>query len=157
MNKPKLSAKLRDTLTGYEGVAVARLEYLSGAVQFCVVKKVGEDGVSPKGSYIDVQRLEEVEGPTIDVPKTPAPFDLGDRLRDKITGLEGIATAKVNYVNGCLHYGVTPKKEKKEKEQPEAEYIDSKLLELVKVNAVKVKVVETGFDQAPPSSGLSYS
>lgn len=154
MQEFSLSSKLRDILTGYEGTATARLEYINGTVQFCVVKAVGDDGVYPKGHYIDWQRLEEISGPTIDVSVPDAPFKMGDHLRDKITGLEGIATCKVNYVNGCVHYGITPKKAKKEMKQPETEYVDVQCLKLVKANAVKIKTEETGCDQMPSSQGL---
>jgi len=157
MKEFALSSILRDTLTGYQGAATAKVRDLNGTVQYCLVRPMGDDGVYPKGTYIDWQRLEELEGPTIDIPRHCAPFDLGDLLRDKITGLQGIATQKVDYVNGCVHYGITPKKEKKEIKQPETEYVDSACLELVKANAVNIKAEETGCDQAPSSSGLSYS
>ncbi len=35
--------------------------------------------------------------------------NLGKEARDKVTGFEGIITAKVNYLYGCNQYGITPK------------------------------------------------
>lgn len=70
----KLGNKVRDKVTGYEGVATARVEYLNGCVQFCVKPKVGSDGKMPDPEYIDVQQLEVVsQGDTITPSKTGGP------------------------------------------------------------------------------------
>lgn len=34
---------------------------------------------------------------------------LGDKVKDKVSGFEGIATAKTIFLNGCLQIEVTPK------------------------------------------------
>ena len=34
---------------------------------------------------------------------------LGDRVKDRVTGVVGIATAKVEYLNGCVQFAVEPK------------------------------------------------
>ena len=155
MSEFELSAKLRDKLTGYQGSATARLETLDGTIQFCLVKEMGDDGKYPEGTYIDFERLEQISDPLIDVSERHAPFNLGDRLKDKISGLEGIATAKVDYMNGCLHYAITPKKLKKEIKPPKTEYVPVEFLELVKAKVVKIQGTETGCDMTPPSRGLS--
>ena len=70
----KLGNKVRDKVTGYEGVATARVEYLNGCVQYCVKPKVGSDGKMPDPEYIDVQQLEVVkEGVTVEPLKTGGP------------------------------------------------------------------------------------
>lgn len=70
----KLGNKVRDKVTGYEGVATARVEYLNGCVQFCVKPRVGSDGKMPDHEYIDVQQLEVVsQGDTITPSKTGGP------------------------------------------------------------------------------------
>lgn len=35
-------------------------------------------------------------------------FNLGDRVRDKITGFEGIVVARTQWFNNCNTYGVQP-------------------------------------------------
>lgn len=35
-------------------------------------------------------------------------LELGFKVKDKVTGLEGIATARIDYLYGCRQYGVTP-------------------------------------------------
>ena len=36
-------------------------------------------------------------------------IELGNKVRDKVTGLEGIAMCKCIYLNGCIQYEVQPK------------------------------------------------
>lgn len=56
-----LGNKVRDKVTGFEGIATARIEYINKCVQFCVKPKVKEDGKMPDGEYIDVDELEIVD------------------------------------------------------------------------------------------------
>ena len=35
-------------------------------------------------------------------------MEIGDRVKDVITGLEGIATGKTEYLNGCRQFYVQP-------------------------------------------------
>lgn len=58
----ELGQKVRDTVTGFEGIAVSRLEYLNGCVQYLVKPKVGDDGKLPEGEWIDAQQVEVVDG-----------------------------------------------------------------------------------------------
>lgn len=59
-----LGSKVQDKVTGFTGIATAKVEYLNGCIQYCVKPKVGEDGKMPEGSYIDHQQLVVIEGAT---------------------------------------------------------------------------------------------
>lgn len=78
----KLGQKVRDTVTGFVGVATSKVEYMNGCVQFCVKPSVDEDGKMQDGHYIDIDQLEVVDettkrmvkekptgGPQADTPK----------------------------------------------------------------------------------------
>ncbi len=54
---------------------------------------------------------------------------LGNKVRCKISGFEGIATAKVEYINGCTQYCIAPRS--KDNNIPENQYIDIQQLEVV--------------------------
>lgn len=69
---------------------------------------------------------------------------LGTKVIDKVTGFEGIATSRVEYINGCIQYGVTPKVKKDDTTAyPDSTYVDEGQLELVK-KEVKIKTERTG-------------
>lgn len=70
-------------------------------------------------------------------------FNLGDKVKDTISGLTGIATARLEYLNGCVQYGVSGKADKDGK-IPDTMYIDHSQLTLVTPKAVTVKAADTG-------------
>ena len=43
---------------------------------------------------------------------------LGNKVRDKVTGMEGIAVSRVEYLNGCVQYAVQPPYKKGLAEMP---------------------------------------
>ena len=74
MSKIKLGDKVRDKVTGFEGIATSRVEYINKCVQFCVKPKMGKDNKMPDGEYIDIDQLEVVgEGVLIESEPTGGP------------------------------------------------------------------------------------
>lgn len=74
-----LGQKVKDRVTGFTGIAVAKVEYLNGCIQFCVKPEMSEPGKMPDGQYIDDHQLEiigegivvarrETGGPSPDTP-----------------------------------------------------------------------------------------
>lgn len=59
----ELGKKYRDNISGFEGVATARFEYLTGCIRYCL-ESGGKDG-KPEEWIFDEQRLEEVEAPPV--------------------------------------------------------------------------------------------
>jgi len=73
-------------------------------------------------------------------------FELGEVLKDKVTGFSGVVMVRAEYFTGCIHYGLCPQT-LKEGKSIDWEWIDESLL--VKVEkakkiafAEKEKVVE---------------
>lgn len=63
---------------------------------------------------------------------------LGDRVRDKISGYEGIAVARVEFLNGCIQYTVARKLKKGQEVSPAGEpSFDSYSLEVVKPKVIE--------------------
>lgn len=57
-------------------------------------------------------------------------FELGSRLRDKVDGMTGIATARCLYLNGCVQYCIKPHVDKDGK-NVDGMFVDEQQLELV--------------------------
>lgn len=76
---------------------------------------------------------------------------LGNVVRDAVTGFEGVATAKVEYINGCTQYCVTPKST--DGKMPDAVYLDHQRLEFVS-NGIALPSSDTGGEMrdAPSTS-----
>ncbi len=51
-------------------------------------------------------------------------FDLGSRLKDKVTGFSGIALCVSFYMTGCVQYGLQPSRLKEDGGVPDWEWFD---------------------------------
>jgi hypothetical protein len=57
----QLGDKVRDTVTGFTGIATARVEYISGCVRYAVTPQVGEDNKMLDAQYCDWQTMVVLE------------------------------------------------------------------------------------------------
>lgn len=67
----------------------------------------------------------------------PMPIRLGDRVRDIVTGIEGVATSRTEWLNGCVRFGIEFATGKNGDQQLRRESFDEEQLELVKARAVQ--------------------
>jgi hypothetical protein len=79
-------------------------------------------------------------------------IQLGDRVRDMVTGLEGVTTSKTEWLNGCIRWGIEYLRVTKEGAKIiERETFDEEQLEVVKVAAVKPRrMMETRVASGSP-------
>ena len=70
-------------------------------------------------------------------------FKLGDKVRDKISGLEGIITSRIEFLNGCVQYGIQPPVTP-DGTMREVEYIDEEQLEHIEEKKKSIKKNDTG-------------
>lgn len=61
MNEIKLGDKVRDKITGFTGIVVAKTEYINGCIQYNVAPKVGKDNKILEDISIDEQCLEVIK------------------------------------------------------------------------------------------------
>ncbi len=73
---------------------------------------------------------------------------LGDKVRDKLTDLEGTVTARTEYIYGCTQFEVTPRT-LHEGKPVEGPWIDEPQLELVK----PIKKIKKKKQTVPPHGG----
>jgi hypothetical protein len=64
----KLGAKVKDLISGFEGIATGRCEYLYGCAQIIITPdKIGDKGERLDGEWFDEQRVEVIEARPIPV------------------------------------------------------------------------------------------
>jgi hypothetical protein len=132
----KLGHKVRDLITGYEGIAYQELLLMSGTVQFAVQPPMTDDkkGEMPSGMNLDVHTLEYVDD-GIFGRVIPPPADalvavkLGEEVVDEVTGLKGMVMSRTTFANGCVYFTVQPPMVKGE--VPEIAFLDWKRLKRV--------------------------
>jgi len=57
-------------------------------------------------------------------------IELGDKVKDKVTGFIGIVVARTEFINGCIQYSVAPKVGKNNQFQEEMS-IDEQSLKVI--------------------------
>jgi hypothetical protein len=57
----QLGIKVKDKITGFEGIVTGFVTYLSGCNQSLVVPPVDKDGKVVEGVWFDVQRLDRID------------------------------------------------------------------------------------------------
>ncbi len=67
--KFKLGVKVKDSVTGMQGIVIGRLEYLNGCKQYDVQPKMLKDGKRADNWWIDGNQLTKV-GEAVRVRKT---------------------------------------------------------------------------------------
>ena len=77
------------------------------------------------------------------------PIQLGDRVKDPVSGAVGIAVSTTVYLHGCIRIGVQPEKTDKDGKLRDPQYFDQSQLVVVKV-AVHTPMVLT-VAEAPPT------
>lgn len=70
----ELGSKVKDIVSGLKGVAVSRIEYLNGCVQYGVKPPVGKDGKDVDCQYIDEGQLEVTKAKKVTPIPKPAPL-----------------------------------------------------------------------------------
>lgn len=76
---------------------------------------------------------------------------LGDIVKDKITGFEGVVIAKTEWLYGCIRIGIQSRSISKEGTIPEAQWIDIAQAEIITKNYAKIEnPSETDIGSIPP-------
>ncbi|HDK42067.1 MAG TPA: hypothetical protein ENG87_01705 [Candidatus Pacearchaeota archaeon] len=65
----KLGSKVRNKISGFVGIAVARTEFLNGCIQYNVQPKAGKDNKVPEDIAVDVGSLEMIQPKKVKIKK----------------------------------------------------------------------------------------
>lgn len=78
-------------------------------------------------------------------------FDLGDRVKDSITGFAGIVIARTEYLNGCARYQLQCETLDKDGKPQEWQSFDEMQLKLLKPHVATGQQVTGGPQKSEPS------
>lgn len=65
-------------------------------------------------------------------------IELGDKVKDMVTGFGGVVVCRCVWLNGCVRFGVQPDKIGKDGKLPDYTWIDEPQLSIVQKAKVKV-------------------
>lgn len=78
-------------------------------------------------------------------------FELGDAVKDVVTGFNGIITGRSEFITGCRQYSVTARK--LEGGETKIVWFDEDRLKATKAAKVKLKITNDGGPQITPAKG----
>jgi len=70
-------------------------------------------------------------------------IELGDKVKDTITGFQGIAVQKAIHMNGCIRWCIQPPVDKEGK-FPDACWVDEHSIEVLEPQKIKVEQTKRG-------------
>lgn len=68
----KLGTLVREIVTGFEGIATGRVEYITGCNQVLVAPRVKDDGAFIDSQWFDEQRLEVIKKEVVKLDNSTA-------------------------------------------------------------------------------------
>lgn len=89
---------------------------------------------------------------TIDTTRA---VNLGDRVRDKISGFQGIVTGRTEYLNGCARVVIEPE-ELHDGQIIESRYFDEQQIQVIEAGVIARGDMTTGgprVNTPPPKTG----
>lgn len=66
-------------------------------------------------------------------------FELGDKVKDLVSGFSGIITTRTEHLNGCKQYGIAPPTDK-----------DGKMLEGYNIDGEQLVLIDKGLNKTSP-------
>lgn len=148
-----LGLTYRDRVSGFVGVAFCRTDYMNGTIQIGVNPGVDDKGKLQDREFFDYQRMEryihttdvaaDLQRRDLDDTEGFNAFDFGDKVKDDVTGLEGIVTARAVHIIGCVQVCIQPQAIK-DGVPAEAQWFDWKRLRKVDAPPVEVRKQATG-------------
>lgn len=129
----KLGSLVKDSITGFTGIAIGRIEFAYGCVHIRIqAKSMTEEGTPIPVHDFDDQRIEVLAPPS---KKWPEPkkskIKLGDVVRDTLTGAAGIATSRTVGIDGSTRLVVEQPGLTKDGEPQPAFYASIERVEIV--------------------------
>lgn len=147
IKKQDLGREVVDLVTGLKGIVTSWHENLGGIEQAGVTGEATGDKPGEIQCY-DIVQLDVVAGgrvvPKVDAPKD-RPFNLGDEVREVITGFKGKIIEFTTFLNGCCYAVIQPPVDpSKPGKWPERVQLAFPRIELVKKVEAPIAKPKTG-------------
>jgi len=128
----KIGQTVKDLVTGVEGVAICRAQYLHGCIRLEVQPSKKKDDTIPESVMIDEVQIKIInKKQLIKVKKSKQLVKLGQKVYDPVSDLQGIVVARSVYMNGCSRVYLAFKKDHNGKYQ-DGRWIDEPQVRIVK-------------------------
>lgn len=152
----EIGSKVRDVVTGFQGVVLARTTWLYGCKRVLVASMSLHEGKPQEDVWLDVQRIEFVEQVMQPPAKASDAISLGAEVCDTISGYKGICVGRTETLAGQLEIGIEGSL--KDNKPPEVVWFNAERVEMQKSKAppvVEGHGAQTGGPQSDPQRSYS--
>ena len=122
-----------DKISGYHGIVTRVAYHITGCERYGV-KRLDEPSAADEETFFYPTQLEQ-EGHQRSIydetPITHVEFDLGWKLRDRVTGREGVATTIAFELHNCPDVAITPLFDEQPDEYPGRDWYDAPRVEVI--------------------------
>ena len=100
----ELGQKVKDVVTGVEGIVVVISDHWHGAVRIEMQPPKKKDGTVPEIHVCDSAQIKVIDKKPIikGITHPPARFQFGQKAKDPISGYEGTVNGRALFLNGCV-------------------------------------------------------
>lgn len=150
-----LGQKVKDIVSGLEGIVIIKAEYLHGSTRITVQPPLHENKV-PEAQYFDEPQLQVIDAKkVIDCKITQPIVELGINVKDPISSLEGVAIGRSVHLNGCARILIAPTELDNDGKYMPGTWIDEPQVEVRKNKTVMPSSSGTG-GPAPSRPSRAY-
>ncbi len=153
MTAKLMGAMGKDNITGLTGLIVRYTEHLHGCAHITIQPLGLDDKGKPKRAHsFDEQRVEITEIPDAREPTFELGIELGNRVRDRITGFEGVVIIRSDNLWTSEEYGIEPTELDKDGQPKQPLIFDGPRLQFLEDQPVPVSK-----DVTNPTPGSSFN
>lgn len=111
--KYPMNAIAKDTISGFQGVIIARNAHLFGCAQYGLApQELSADGTPRTTEYFDEARIEIVDETNAvyseDIYNEIFAIPLGSEVEDKVSGFKGKVLIVIENLHNCSQYYIEP-------------------------------------------------
>ena len=131
--KAKLGDQVKDEISGLSGIAVGMNYWLNGCIRVGIQPKTkkGEFTI-PETQWADSNQIKVVKSEMMKPKKLAHTLvELGDLVKDTITGFSGAAVACSKWLNGTVRIAIQPPMKKGENVPPDSHWVDCEYILVV--------------------------
>ncbi len=145
-NKLQIGDRVQDEVSKKEGIITAYTEWLYGCDRVALHHGLDRDGKPLDVLWLDYEQAILVKKQEV-VKKNPnkeCPIKLGDKIKCRITGQEGIAYGKSTHMYGCTRIGLAPSTLDRDGKVKETFWADFPQFETMKEKVIQRENNRTG-------------
>jgi hypothetical protein len=160
MNIIPFNSLVEDVTSGFRGFVVARLEYMNNCIRYALQpplekgKELGEP-ITVDGGHLKI--IKPPKGGQAKVVETPNAFKLGVKLKDRLSGLTGIAVVRLKHRHSGDRYGLQPPINKEKGKIPDLRTFEEEDLEQIDPPPVKKAESIAKKPNGPHSHGMAIT